>query len=59
MRIQSRLATLDTRVAEIGLTVQYLAELLKGTLKGLALAPLREPNLAMGRPDPGRAPGVL
>jgi hypothetical protein len=52
MRVQSRLAALDTRVAEIGVTVQYLAELLKGTLKGLARVSPREPNLAIGRPDP-------
>jgi hypothetical protein len=52
MRIQSRLATLDTRVAEVGLTVHYLTELLKGTLKGLAQAPAREPNPAIGPAEP-------
>lgn len=33
MLVQKRLATLDTKVTEIGVTLQFLAELLKGTLK--------------------------
>jgi len=33
MLVQKRLAALDTKVTEIGVTVQFLAELLKGTLK--------------------------
>ena len=52
IRIQSRLATLDTKVSEIGVTVQFLAELLKGTLKGFAQFPRRDPGSALGREDP-------
>jgi hypothetical protein len=56
MRIQSRLATLDSRVTEIGVSIQCLADLLKGTLKGLAQVPVREPGFGLGRPDSNRRP---
>ena len=51
MLLQKRLASLDTKVTEIGVTVQFLAELLKGTLKGRVAAPHRETNPATGHPE--------
>ena len=55
MLIQGRLATLDTKVTEIGVTIQFMTELLKGTLKGLAQVPRRDPSVAPGREDPAGA----
>ena len=56
MRLQSRLSTLDSKVSEIGVTVQFLSELLKGTLKGLAQVPHRDQSLAICRPDTSERP---
>ena len=55
MLIQGRLATLDTKVTEIGVTIQFMTELLKGTLKGLTQFPRRDPGFASGREDPAGA----
>jgi uncharacterized protein (DUF1778 family) len=51
MLVQSRLATLDTKVTEIGVSLQFLAELLKSALKKPTLTPPHEPLPGAGRAE--------
>ena len=51
MLIHSRLSSLDAKVTEVGVAVQFLAELLKGTLRGRVPASHRDPNPAAGPAD--------
>jgi uncharacterized protein (DUF1778 family) len=51
MLIHSRLSSLDAKVTEVGVAVQFLAELLKGTLRGRVPASYRDQNPAAGPAD--------
>lgn len=50
--IQSRLAALDSKISDLSLALQCLADLLRGTLKGMAQAHDREGGAGFRRPLP-------
>ncbi len=58
MLVQNRLTTLDTKVTELGATVQSLSELLKGTLRGTAQVPRRDFGPTAGCPDQAQRPAT-
>lgn len=49
MLVETRLASLDTKLTEIGATLHYLADLLRNALARPGLAPSREPSPAAGQ----------
>ncbi|MBI4876065.1 MAG: hypothetical protein HY822_15620 [Acidobacteria bacterium] len=47
--IQSRLAALDSKISDLGVTLQCLTDLLRGTLKGMVQTPPRDSVAALRR----------